>query len=157
MLFSSVFAFSSCFVCAFVSFLVVSTVFQIMVMFFFQIQICMNRIRYSSVCQFYVCSSLFYGICVITLHLKCYLRYKTITSQNTPSEGQAENFLFRRKVMFQSQEIRRFLFLTIPWFIKSVTLRWVHETSDTRESLHFGIYLLNRNSSSHQNWPIHIN
>ena len=39
-------------------------------------------------------------------------------------------FLFRRKVMFCSQDIQVFLFLTIPWFIKSVTSWWVseHET-----------------------------
>ena len=39
--------------------------------------------------------------------------------------------LFRRKIMFRSQDIQVFLFLTIPWFTESVTSRWVlvHETS----------------------------
>ena len=39
-------------------------------------------------------------------------------------------FLFRRKVMFRSQDIQVFVFLTIPWFTKSVTSWWVlvHET-----------------------------
>ena len=39
-------------------------------------------------------------------------------------------FLFRRKIMFRSQDIQVFVFLTIPWFTKSVTSRWVlvHET-----------------------------
>ena len=39
-------------------------------------------------------------------------------------------FLFRRKVMFRSQDIQVFVFLTIPWSAKSVTSRWVlvHET-----------------------------
>ena len=33
-------------------------------------------------------------------------------------------FLFRRKVMFRSQDIQVFIFLTIPWLAKSVTW-WV--------------------------------
>ena len=40
------------------------------------------------------------------------------------------SFLFRRKVMFLSQDIQVFVFFTIPWFTKSVT-SWrvlVHET-----------------------------
>ena len=39
-------------------------------------------------------------------------------------------FLFRRKVMFRSQDIQVFVFLIIPWFTKSVTSWWVlvHET-----------------------------
>ena len=39
-------------------------------------------------------------------------------------------FLFRRKVIFRSQDIQLFLFLTIQWFTKSVTSRWmlVYET-----------------------------
>ena len=38
--------------------------------------------------------------------------------------------LFRRKIMFHSQDIQVFVFLTIPWFSKSVTSWWVlvHET-----------------------------
>ena len=34
-------------------------------------------------------------------------------------------FLFHRKIMFCSQDIQVFVFLTIPWFTKSVTSRWV--------------------------------
>ena len=39
-------------------------------------------------------------------------------------------FFFHRKVMFHSQDIQVFVFLTIPWFNKSVTSWWVlvHET-----------------------------
>ena len=39
-------------------------------------------------------------------------------------------FLFRRKIMFRSQDIQVFIFLTIQWFTKSVTSQWViaHET-----------------------------
>ena len=39
-------------------------------------------------------------------------------------------FLFHRKVMFHSQDIEVFVFLTTPWFNKSVTSWWVlaHET-----------------------------
>ena len=62
---------------------------------------------------------------------KDYLHYKTITSQNVSSEAQVKNFfLLCRKVMFYSQDIQVFVFLTIPWFIKSMTSWWVlvHET-----------------------------
>ena len=55
------------------------------------------------------------------LFFKSYLCYKMILSQNVPSEAQVKNFLFHRKVMFHSQDIQVFLFLTIPWFTKSVT------------------------------------
>ena len=41
----------------------------------------------------------------VKLALKGYLRHKTITSQNVPSEAQIKNFLFRRKTMFRSQDI----------------------------------------------------
>ena len=39
-------------------------------------------------------------------------------------------FLFHRKIMFHFQDIQVFVFLTIPWFTKSVTSRWVlaHES-----------------------------
>ena len=61
---------------------------------------------------------------------KDYLRYKTITSKNVSSEAQVKNFLFRRKVMFCSQDIQDFVFTTIQWFTKPVTPWWVlvHET-----------------------------
>ena len=42
------------------------------------------------------------------------LRCKTVTSQNVSSEAQVKNFLFRRKVMFRSQVIQVFVFLTVP-------------------------------------------
>ena len=34
-------------------------------------------------------------------------------------------FLFRRKNMFRFQDIETFVFLTIPWFNKSVTSWWI--------------------------------
>ena len=43
-----------------------------------------------------------------------YLRYKTITSQNEPPKAQIKNFFIRTKIMFRSQDIQVFLFLTIP-------------------------------------------
>ena len=46
-------------------------------------------------------------------YLKGYIRYKTITSQNVSFEAQIKNFLFRRKMMFHSQDIQVFLFFTI--------------------------------------------
>ena len=76
--------------------------------------------------------------------LKGYLRYKTITSQNVSSDSQV------KKVMFHSQVIQVFVFLTIPWFTKSVTSWWVlvYETMGIFE------YLLNHNSWSHQTWSV---
>ena len=52
--------------------------------------------------------------------------------------------------MFRSRDIQVFVFLTIPWFTKSVTSWWVlvHET------VHFWIYILNHNSLTHQTWSI---
>ena len=47
--------------------------------------------------------------------VKSYLRYKTITSQNASIEGPGQEFfLFRRKVLFCSQDIQVFLLLIIP-------------------------------------------
>ena len=37
-----------------------------------------------------------------------------MTSQNVSSDAQIKNFLFHRKVMFSSQDIQVFIFLTIP-------------------------------------------
>ena len=39
-------------------------------------------------------------------------------------------FLFRRRIMFPSQDIQVFVFLTIPWFSEFVRSRWflIHET-----------------------------
>ena len=53
--------------------------------------------------------------------LKGYLRYKTITSQTVSFEVQLRTFLFLRKVMFRSEDLQVFVFLTVPWFTKSVT------------------------------------
>ena len=54
-----------------------------------------------------------------------YLYYKTIMSQDVSSKAQIKNFLYLRKIMFHSQDIPGFVFLTIKWFTKSVTSRWV--------------------------------
>ena len=58
--------------------------------------------------------------------------------------------LFHSKVMFRSWDIQVFLFLTIPWFTKSVTSWWVsvYETGCIFE------YLLNHSSLTHQAWSI---
>ena len=70
----------------------------------------------------------FSHFCTLWL-FKGYLRYKTTTSQNVSSKAQIKNF-FRRKIMFRFQSIQVFVFLTIPWFTKSMTSRWVlvHKT-----------------------------
>ena len=49
-------------------------------------------------------------------------------------------FLFRRKIVFRSQDIQVFVFLTIPWF--------------TWDKVHFWIYLLNHKSWSDQTSPV---
>ena len=54
--------------------------------------------------------------------LQGYLCYKTITSQNVPSKAQIKNFLFRRKIMFRSQDIQVFVFLTMIYQISDVTM-----------------------------------
>ena len=54
-----------------------------------------------------------------------YLYYKTIMSQDVSSKAQIKKFLYLRKIMFHSQDIPGFVFLTIKWFTKSVTSRWV--------------------------------
>ena len=59
------------------------------------------------------------------MKFKGYLHYKTIISQIASSEAQVKNFLFRRKVMFCSQDIQVFVFLTISWFSKPATSWWV--------------------------------
>ena len=60
-----------------------------------------------------------------------YLRCKTITCDKMCHlKHRLRIFLFHRKIMFHSQDIQVFVFLTIPWFTKSVTSQWVlvHET-----------------------------
>ena len=57
-------------------------------------------------------------------------------------------FLFYRKVMFRSQDIQVIIFLTTPWFSKSVTSWWV----STWDRVHFLICLLNHSSLNHQTW-----
>ena len=52
---------------------------------------------------------------------KGYLRYKTITSQNVSSDAQVKKFFISQKVLFRSQDIQVFVFLTIPLFNKPVT------------------------------------
>ena len=59
--------------------------------------------------------------------LKVYFCCKMITSQNVLSEARLRIFLFYRNVMFRSQDISVFVFLTIPWFTKSAASWWVHE------------------------------
>ena len=59
--------------------------------------------------------------------------------------------LFRRKVIFHSQDIQVLVFLTIPWFTKFVMSWWVfiHETGCIFEYLFWTTTHL-----SHQTWPI---
>ena len=55
--------------------------------------------------------------------------YEMINHTGEHLNCDAQN-LFRRKIMFCSEDIQVFVFLTIPWFTESVTSRWVlvHET-----------------------------
>ena len=63
--------------------------------------------------------------------------------------------LFFGKVMFRSQDIQDFVFLTIPLFNKSLSSWWVHVmmSISTWDRVHFWMYHLNHNSLSHQTWP----
>ena len=56
---------------------------------------------------------------------------------------------FCRKAMFRSQDFQLSVFLIIPWFTKY----YVMMSIGTWDNVHFWIYLLNRNSLSHQAWP----
>ena len=84
--------------------------------------ICPNEIFFKKFfkkpCLFHLCLSTCQNR---NCSVKGYRRYKMITFQNVPSEAQIKNFLFPRKVLFHSQDIQAFVFLTIPWFNKSVT------------------------------------
>ena len=66
----------------------------------------------------------------VSYKIKGYFRYKTITTQKVSFEAQVQIFFILSKVMFRSQDIQVFVYLTIPWLTKSVTSRWVlvHET-----------------------------
>ena len=52
------------------------------------------------------------------MEFKGQLRYKTMTSENVSSDVLVDNFLFRRKVMFRSQDIQVFCIFKHP---KSMT------------------------------------
>ena len=56
---------------------------------------------------------------------KGYLSCKTRTFQNVSSEAKVKNFLIHRRVMFRSQDVQVFIFLTIPWFATFFTSSWV--------------------------------
>ena len=56
---------------------------------------------------------------------KGYLCYKMIKSQNVSSEAQFKNFFIFRKVILNSQDVQVFVFLTVPWFTKSLLSWWV--------------------------------
>ena len=60
---------------------------------------------------------------------KGYLCYKTVTSQDASSDGQVKNFFISCKSYVLFSRIQVFVFLTIPWFTKSM-MSWVlvHET-----------------------------
>ena len=86
------------------------------------------------------------SLCFYNFTLKGHLRYKTITSQNVPSEAKIKNFFYFIEKLFCCQDIQVFVFLTITSFTKSVT--WcilVHETRTI-----FGYEPINHNSLSNQ-------
>ena len=57
--------------------------------------------------------------------LKGYLCYKMILPNLCHLKHSLRIFLFSRKVMFRSQDIQPYVFLTIPWITKSVMSWWV--------------------------------
>ena len=60
-------------------------------------------------------------------------------------------FLFHTKIMFRSQDIQVFVFLTIQWFTRSVTSRWilVHEA---RCVLEYNFWTINMKSPNLASW-----
>ena len=65
-------------------------------------------------------------ICVIPrLPLKVTSAAKRLLLKMCLLKHRLRIFLFRRKILFRSQDVLVFVFLTIPWFTKSVTSRWV--------------------------------
>ena len=59
-------------------------------------------------------------------------------------------FLFRRKIMFRSQDIQVFCIFNHPMIYRIYDVRMSISTWD---KVHFWIYLLNHNLWSHQTWP----
>ena len=60
-------------------------------------------------------------------------------------------FLFRRKIVFRSQDIQVFVFSTSLWFAK---ICGVTMSISTQDKVHFWICLLNLNSWSYQTWLV---
>ena len=61
----------------------------------------------------------------VSYKIKGYFRYKTITTQKVSFEAQVQIFFILSKVMFRSQDIQVFVYLTIPWLTKSILSWWV--------------------------------
>ena len=61
-------------------------------------------------------------------------------------------FLFHRKVMFRSEDIQVFVFLTMHWFINGCHDEHVMMSISTWDRVHFWIYLVNHNSLTYQTW-----
>ena len=57
--------------------------------------------------------------------IKGYLHCKMAASQNVPSKAQIKIFFYFVKKLCSFSRHYVFVFLTIPWFTKSVTSRWV--------------------------------
>ena len=68
---------------------------------------------------------IFLFFCLLFLYLKVTSATKRWFLKMCHMRLRLRIFLFRRKVMFHSQDIQVFLFFTIPWFTKSVTSWWV--------------------------------
>ena len=86
------------------------------------------------------------------LILKGYCCYKMIISQNLSSQAQVKNFLFHRKVMYHSQD-NQVLYFKHP-MICYIYCEVMMSIISTWDRVHFWVHLLNRNSLSHQTWPI---
>ena len=109
-------------------------------------------VKPQGICQFWF-HILFSVLLLLQYLLKGYLHFKMITSQNALSKvrPRLRIFLSHQKVMLCSWDLRGFVFLTIPWFIKSVVSWWVlvHVIG-----CNFWINPLNHNSLTHQTWSI---
>ena len=91
----------------------------------------------------------YYLICI---NIKSYFRYKTITSQNVPSEAQIKNFFISQKNYVPFSRYSSFCILNHPMIyqICDVTM-----SISAWNKVHFWIYLLNHTQlTSHQIWPV---
>ena len=79
--------------------------------------------RYSRFCIFN--HPMIYQICDVIMSISTWDKVHFWIYLFTYNSRGDQTTLFYRKIMLRSQDIQDFVFLTIPWFTKSVTSWWV--------------------------------